>query len=85
MDYIRTYFPDVDVSAEVIKEEMQADARQLSQFNAQIGNVMDVVHCGPEQETFLCFPVGQTEVDIANGELRYALSKYLCFRCVTRR
>ncbi|KII88338.1 hypothetical protein PLICRDRAFT_110552 [Plicaturopsis crispa FD-325 SS-3] len=66
-NFLRTYLPDVDVSAELIREEIEGDTKLLRKresFDPHLGNLLACVRCdtGPQRKemTYLAFPIGDT-------------------------
>ncbi|KAH7929725.1 hypothetical protein BV22DRAFT_1102220 [Leucogyrophana mollusca] len=68
--FLRTYIPDVDFPAELMKEELEADAtlaRDLSDFDPYSGNLLEVVPSYQKQDTsFVLFPMGEFNSDLIN-------------------
>ncbi|KAH0583776.1 hypothetical protein H2248_009379 [Termitomyces sp. 'cryptogamus'] len=64
-NFIRTYLPDVDVPAELIRDELSQDAKiteGFKRFNPYMGNLLHpiVVH----EQAFLAFPMGELNSDL---------------------
>jgi hypothetical protein len=65
------YFPDIEIPAELIRDEIDADARisrKLEKYDPYAGNLLEAVQCqvGPvSQATFLCFPMGESNQELS--------------------
>lgn len=77
LDYLRIYFPEVDVSEQIIRDEVKHDKFAIQSSHNHENKTLGAIYCNEGQANFLCFPLGQSPRDIANGELRYALSKWV--------
>ncbi|KDQ61038.1 hypothetical protein JAAARDRAFT_204806 [Jaapia argillacea MUCL 33604] len=68
--FLRTYLPDVDIPAELIREEIAADARSTEKFqdyDPSLGNVFDVIRCYDDVRDPHCFmvaPIGEYGIDL---------------------
>ncbi|OBZ69202.1 Solute carrier family 25 member 47-A [Grifola frondosa] len=73
--FLRTYFPDVDIPAELIREEITEDARTMQQFHKYdpyAGNMLESLSFfdGPRKKlAFLAFPMGGTNSDLSISQL----------------
>lgn len=69
--FLRTYFPDIEIPAELIRDEINAETRvmrQLEKYDPYAGNLLDIIICedGPRhQKAFLCFPMGESNRDLS--------------------
>ncbi|EPQ58301.1 hypothetical protein GLOTRDRAFT_137042 [Gloeophyllum trabeum ATCC 11539] len=68
--FIRTYFPDVDIPGELIREEIAMDARasqQLQEFDPYAGETLEIVECydsSRKRGSCLAFPMGESKRDL---------------------
>ncbi|EGO18664.1 hypothetical protein SERLADRAFT_418850 [Serpula lacrymans var. lacrymans S7.9] len=75
--FLRTYFPDVDIHIELIRNEMEEDTkvmRDLEAFDTRSGNLLDTINCnkGPNDiVSLVLFPMGE-----ANRDLNISCMKY---------
>lgn len=59
--FLRTHFPEVDISADLIRDQVTEDALEaasLSQFDPFEGNTLEIV-TGYDKQTHLIFPMGE--------------------------
>ncbi|KZT26395.1 hypothetical protein NEOLEDRAFT_1132445 [Neolentinus lepideus HHB14362 ss-1] len=76
-NFIRTYFPDVDIPGELLREEIAADmqaSRKLRQFDPYMGDTLEVVDCydGPRRHGLaLVFPMGESKRDLNLSPFSY--------------
>lgn len=66
-NFLRTYFPDIDITAELVREELSTDAqltRELEQYDPFLGNVLELQHVAP---LFVAFPVGVIGCDLSTS------------------
>lgn len=69
--FLRTYFPDLDIPAEIIRDEIEADihiSRRIDNHDPYTGNLLESLQCsaGPSSlRTFLCFPMGESNQDLS--------------------
>ncbi|KAF8892511.1 hypothetical protein BD779DRAFT_1436750 [Infundibulicybe gibba] len=69
-NFLRTYLPDVDIAAEIIREEVSIDARatrQLETFDPYVGNLLEPVISydhSMKPTTFLAFPMGELKREL---------------------
>ncbi|KAJ7283465.1 hypothetical protein C8J57DRAFT_1292640 [Mycena rebaudengoi] len=77
-NFLRTYVPDVDIAAELIREEITADAnvmRNFEAFDPYVGNQLEIVACygaPTEQSAFLAFPIGELSRDLNISPLLFS-------------
>ncbi|KAJ4475232.1 hypothetical protein C8J55DRAFT_562217 [Lentinula edodes] len=69
-NFLRTYFPDIEVAAELVREELSTDAqvtRDLEQYDPFSRNVLELLHMPnlPDTPKFLAFPMGVTGSDLS--------------------
>ena len=73
--FLREHFPDVDITAELIRDEIVTDAtisHKLEAFDPYMGNLLESICCRvgqSKQAAFLAFPMGDL-----NGDLSGCLS-----------
>ncbi|TFK55080.1 hypothetical protein OE88DRAFT_1732355 [Heliocybe sulcata] len=75
-NFIRTYFPDVDIPAELLREEIVADmqaSRKLDEFDPCMGDTLEVVGCydGRKHGLALAFPMGESKRDLNLSPFSY--------------
>ncbi|KIK57712.1 hypothetical protein GYMLUDRAFT_203313 [Collybiopsis luxurians FD-317 M1] len=68
-NFLRTHFPDIDIAAELVRQELSADAqvtRALEQYDPFSGNTLELLHIPDAHSTpiFLVFPMGETGCDL---------------------
>ncbi|KAF5380885.1 hypothetical protein D9615_004029 [Tricholomella constricta] len=64
-NFLRTYLPDVDIPAELIRDELSQDAKitqRLEVFDPYMGNLLEPVMT--RDATFLAFPMGELNRDL---------------------
>lgn len=64
-NFLRTYYPDIDVPTELIRDEIIQDAhaiRALETFDPYTGNMLEILcHSGTQDNSaFLAFPMGDS-------------------------
>jgi hypothetical protein len=70
-NFLRTYYPDIEIPAELIRDEVHADtriSRKLEKYDPYAGNLLEAVQCQVglvSQATFLCFPMGESNQDLS--------------------
>ena len=70
-NFLRTYFPDIEIPAELVRDEIDADtgvSHRLEEFDPYAGNLLEAVQCQTglvSQTTFLCFPMGESNRDLS--------------------
>ncbi|CCM04730.1 uncharacterized protein FIBRA_06918 [Fibroporia radiculosa] len=68
--FIRTYYPDIDISADIIRDEIIEDTRAmraLDKFNPYVGSMIEAFPCfygTRENAQYLAFPMGATYNDL---------------------
>ncbi|KAG6832341.1 hypothetical protein H0H87_001982 [Tephrocybe sp. NHM501043] len=68
-NFLRTYLPDVDIPAELIRDELAQDAKiseKLGLFDPYMGNLLQPVTV--YDSAFLAFPMGELNRDLSNFE-----------------
>ena len=73
--FIRTYYPDVDIPAEIIRAEIAEDDRATRTWQSSdifSGNLIDVctVQLARKTVSYLAFPMGETNNQLS--QCRYA-------------
>ncbi|KAJ3725838.1 hypothetical protein C8R42DRAFT_419083 [Lentinula raphanica] len=68
-NFLRTYFPDIDVTAELVRQELSTDAqivRDWYQYDYSSRNMLEPLHIpdAPLTRQFLAFPIGITGSDL---------------------
>ncbi|KAJ7122766.1 hypothetical protein C8R44DRAFT_704467 [Mycena epipterygia] len=69
-NFLRTYLPDVDIAAELIRDEITEDAkvsREFEEFDPYAGNLLETVirsDSSSKQSAFLAFPMGELSRDL---------------------
>ncbi|KAJ7774188.1 RNA polymerase I-specific transcription-initiation factor-domain-containing protein [Mycena maculata] len=69
-NFMRTYFPDIDVAAELLREELTEDAkilREFENFDPYVGNQLETIICSDsssKQSAFIAFPMGELSRDL---------------------
>ncbi|KAJ3752324.1 hypothetical protein EV360DRAFT_22752, partial [Lentinula raphanica] len=71
-NFLRTYFPDIDVTAELVRQELSTDAqivRDWYQYDYSSRNMLEPLHIpdAPPTRQFLAFPMGITGSDLNIG------------------
>lgn len=68
-NFLRTYLPDVDVTAELIREQLSEEValtRQLERFDPHAGNTLDAFRFQTNfPDSYLLFPSGETNCDLS--------------------
>lgn len=75
-DFLRTYYPDVDIPAELIREELAEDSKassDLQAFDPYAGDLLATLVCRSERtrkkHAFLTFPMGQTGSELSEDSI----------------
>ena len=69
--FLRTYYPDVDVPAELIREQVATEARlgdSLRAFDPLLGDLVtsfSVTAGSKRRRTFMAFPMGESGCDLS--------------------
>ncbi|KAF9053864.1 hypothetical protein BDZ89DRAFT_1032274 [Hymenopellis radicata] len=69
-NFLRTHFPDVDVTAELMREEIENDARalaELAEFDPMSGNLIEPIvqyQSLSPRDIYLAFPMGELFCDL---------------------
>lgn len=66
-NFLRTYFPDIDITAELVRQELSTDAqfsRELEQYDPFLANVLELQHGAP---LFVAFPMGVIGSDLSTS------------------
>ncbi|RDB20957.1 hypothetical protein Hypma_011691 [Hypsizygus marmoreus] len=77
-NFLRTYLPDVDIPAELIRDEVAQDARvmrALQQFDPYSENILETVTTYDSRSrnmTYLAFPMGELNRDLNLSCLRHS-------------
>jgi hypothetical protein len=70
-NFLRTHLPDVDIAADLIRNELVTDARitrQLKEFDPQLSTQLEVLYCQDMPSypwAFLLFPMGELNRDLS--------------------
>ncbi|KAJ4487849.1 hypothetical protein J3R30DRAFT_3400509 [Lentinula aciculospora] len=83
--FLRTYFPDIDIAAELVREELSADAqatREFEQYDPLSRNVLELLHMpgSPDTRKLIAFPMGVTGSDLNICSLNH-FEDNLSFEC----
>ncbi|KAJ3527966.1 hypothetical protein NM688_g8056 [Phlebia brevispora] len=76
--FLRTYYPDVDVASELIREELEIDARvssSMETFDPFAGNLLTSFRSHGRTRTktlYIAFPMGETASDLNISPLQFA-------------
>ena len=65
---LRTFYPDVDIPADFMREQLMTDAgltEDLSTFDPYSGTMMDVLYHANQGTGLLAFPMGETNADLS--------------------
>ncbi|KZV72921.1 hypothetical protein PENSPDRAFT_750563 [Peniophora sp. CONT] len=86
---LRTFYPDVDIPSDFMRDQVTADARStevLETFDPFAGNMMDVLyHAGVGQGTgLLAFPMGKTNADLNLSLIMVSKTGRVTFKPNTR-
>lgn len=66
-NFLRTYLPDIDIPAELIRDEIARDAeigRKFGPFDPYVGSLLEYVP-RDSKTAFLAFPVGELIRDLS--------------------
>jgi hypothetical protein len=66
-NFLRTYLPDIDIPAELIRDEISGDAeiwKKFRTFDPYVGDLLEHVPCDSET-AFLAFPMGELNRDLS--------------------
>ncbi|KAF9052858.1 hypothetical protein BJ165DRAFT_1590856 [Panaeolus papilionaceus] len=82
-NFLRTYLPDVDITADLIREHLTEEAnleKKLEQFDPSSGNVLNVLPNGNFEENLVLFPVGELSRDLNISHIRCKTQSELVFK-----
>jgi hypothetical protein len=69
--FLRTYYPDVDIPAELIREQVGEEAKleeSLSAFDPLVGDLLTSFYVSDEAKRpwgFMAFPMGESGCDLS--------------------
>lgn len=69
--FLRTYYPDIDIPGELIREEIDKDARitrELRNYDPYVGNLLESFLCsetGRKSSAYLAFPTGNSNRELS--------------------
>ncbi|GBE82101.1 predicted protein [Sparassis crispa] len=84
--FLRTYYPDVDIPSELIRDEIAADAgafHELRKFDPLAGSMLEVfsLYTGNREEgTYLAFPMGESYCDLNVSPLIFTQRDHISLR-----
>ena len=64
---MRTYLPDIEIPAELIRDEVQTDTRtaqELEDFDPFAGNLLQSIQL-QDGGSYLCFPMGESNRELS--------------------
>ncbi|KAI0672980.1 hypothetical protein C8Q78DRAFT_1022189 [Trametes maxima] len=75
--FLRTFYPDVDIQAELIRDEIKQDmrsARLLEREDPYAGNMVDVssFHISRKNMAYVAFPMGETNCELNMSPLTFS-------------
>ncbi|KAJ7688411.1 hypothetical protein B0H17DRAFT_657363 [Mycena rosella] len=85
-NFLRTYVPDVDIAAELIRDEITEDAkilREFDDFDPYVGNQLESIiryDSLSKQSAFLAFPMGELNRDLNITPLVYSKDGGACLK-----
>ncbi|KAJ7667681.1 hypothetical protein DFH06DRAFT_1183265 [Mycena polygramma] len=85
-NFLRTYVPDIDIAAELIRHELTEDAkvlRQFEDFDPYAGNQLEAIvrpDSDGEKSAFLAFPMGELSRDLNISPLLFSEVSGASFR-----
>lgn len=68
-NFLRTYFPDIEIPAELIRDEVETDARttqDLEGFDPFSGNLLESIQL-QDGGSYLCFPMGESKRELSEN------------------
>ncbi|KAJ7937366.1 hypothetical protein B0H13DRAFT_1945582 [Mycena leptocephala] len=77
-NFLQTYVPDIDIAAELIRDQLTEDAkvmRQLEDFDPYVGNQLEAFvrsDSSSKQSAFLAFPMGELSRDLNISPLLFS-------------
>ena len=75
VQFLRTYYPDFEMSADLVREEITADVRasqMLQEFDPYQGSMLETLTCSRKAGrslTCLAFPMGDSYLDLSKPSL----------------
>ncbi|KAI0949968.1 hypothetical protein AcW1_006160 [Taiwanofungus camphoratus] len=86
-NFLRTYYPDIDVPTELIRDEIIQDAhaiRALETFDPYTGNMLEILcHSGTQDNSaFLAFPMGDSFRELNLSPLNYSKRDHVMLKAV---
>ncbi|KAI0647297.1 hypothetical protein C8Q79DRAFT_958760 [Trametes meyenii] len=75
--FLRTFYPDVDIQAELIRDEIKEDSRNTRLFGREdpyAGNMVDVssFNVSRKNMAYVAFPMGETNCELNMSPLEYS-------------
>lgn len=67
--FLRTHFPEVDVSSEIIRNQITESvfqAAELAKFDPFEGNILDII-IDNDERTWLAFPMGELSNELSKS------------------
>ncbi|KAJ6539023.1 hypothetical protein B0H19DRAFT_1176767 [Mycena capillaripes] len=77
-NFLRTYVPDIDIAAELIRDQLTEDAkflRQFEDFDPYVGNQLEAIvlsDSSSKHSAFLTFPMGELSRDLNISPLSFS-------------
>ncbi|THU87263.1 hypothetical protein K435DRAFT_348454 [Dendrothele bispora CBS 962.96] len=81
-NFLRTYYPDMDIAADLVREELSANdaiMRERNRYDPLQGNLLEVCPGLSSEPAFLVFAMGESGCDLNVSPLVSVKDK-LCFR-----
>ncbi|KAJ7087172.1 hypothetical protein B0H15DRAFT_781592 [Mycena belliarum] len=85
-NFLRTFVPDIDIPAELIRDEITKDAkilREFEDFDPYAGNQLEPIirwDSSSKQSSFLAFPVGELKRDLNVSPFVYSKEGGACLK-----
>ncbi|KAJ7499248.1 RNA polymerase I-specific transcription-initiation factor-domain-containing protein [Mycena latifolia] len=85
-NFLRTYVPDIDIAAELIRDEITEDAkilREFGDFDPYVGNQLESIirsDTSSEKSSFLVFPMGELSRDLNISPFVYSTDGEACLK-----
>ncbi|KZT71316.1 hypothetical protein DAEQUDRAFT_666367 [Daedalea quercina L-15889] len=90
VQFLRTYYPDFEMSAELVREEIAADARAsqaLQEFDPYLGSTLETFTCtrkAGRSLTCLAFPMGDSYFDLNISPLTYSRKRGVMVNAIAK-
>jgi hypothetical protein len=72
VQFLRTFYPDIDIPSELTREEVKEDAQEghfLEEFDPYASNTLAMIHGSRRHPFYLGFPMGETRRSLSTASV----------------